>query len=105
MAEDLKVDYDLLTESSRSLQHISQAFGGLKNRSSTTARDWGSSVIAGAMGDFSGDWDNHRTKIMQSIETVKELTDQTVDAFQDSDQQLATSLTKAIHKQVVSGPR
>jgi hypothetical protein len=98
LSADLKVDYDLLTESSRSLQHIYQAFDGLKNRSSTTSGDWGSSAIAGAMGDFSGDWDNHREKIMKSVQTVKELTDQAVEAFRDSDGQLATSLEKATHK-------
>lgn len=89
---DLEVDFDLLSESSRSLGDIYQAFDGLKSRSAQTESDWGAGAIASAMGSFSGDWDSHRDKIMKSAQTLKQMTDQAVEAFKDTDKQLAGGL-------------
>lgn len=89
---DLKIDYDLLTESSRSLGDIYRAFDQLKSRAANTSSDWGSSDIAGAMGSFSGDWDSHREKIMHSIQSVKNTVDEALQGFNDTETKLSTSL-------------
>ena len=99
---DLKVDFDLLEDSSSSLEEIYKAFDGLKSRSSHTSSDWGSHDIAGAMGSFSGDWDNHREKTMQSLESMKKMCDEALDGFRKTDAKLAASfeqtrVTKDIH--------
>lgn len=101
---DLKIDYDLLQESSRSLGDIYNAFDKLKSRASATESDWGSSDISGAMGSFSGDWDSHRAKVMKSVQSVKGLVDESLQGFDDTEGKLSRSLhqtktTGTVHAQ------
>jgi hypothetical protein len=96
---DLKIDYGLLSETSRSLGVIYQAFDRLRSRTSHTESDWGSSDIARAMGRFSGDWDNHRHKIMKSVESLKRMTDEAAHVLPHTDSALAASL----HQRTRSG--
>lgn len=96
---DLKIDYDLLTTSRKSLGDIYQAYDRLKSRSSHTESDWGSGDISAAMGSFSGDWDNHREKIMKSVDSVKCMADEALAGFQDTEGKLAGSL----HQTTVAG--
>ena len=44
------------------------------------------------MGHFSGNWDNHRQKVMKSVESVKRMVDEAMDAFKYTDSKLAGSL-------------
>lgn len=99
---DLKVDFDLLEDSSSALEDIYRAFDGLKSRASSTSSDWGSHDVASAMGSFSGDWDNHREKTMESLESMKKMCEQALDGFRKTDSKLAASfektrVTKEIH--------
>lgn len=102
---DLKIDYDLLTASSKSLGDIYTAFDNLKSRASNTESDWGSDDIKGAMGSFSGDWDSHREKIMHSIQSVKKTVDETITGFNDTEGKLAKSLHQTKHNDTVAGAR
>jgi hypothetical protein len=92
---DLKIDYDILSESSGSLQDIYNAFDKLRSRASATSSDWGSDDIASAMGSFSGDWDNHRHKVMKSIESVKQMVDEALQGFNDTETKLSGSLQQS----------
>jgi hypothetical protein len=96
---DLKLIDDVLHESSESLEHIYTAFDKLPSRGSHTETDWGSSAIKDAMGDFTGGWDNHRHKVMKQLETMKKLVDETIAAFNDTENKLSNSL----HQQHVAG--
>lgn len=89
---DLKVDFAALSDSSASLQHIADAFESLRSRASGSEQDWGSRDIAGAMGSFSGDWDNHREKIIASVKATKGMVDQALDGFRQVDGQLGDAL-------------
>lgn len=92
---DLKVDFDALRASSTSLQQIADAFQGLESRVSGAEDDWGSSAIAGAMGDFAGNWDSHRRKVVQALGSLRELVDQALEGFEQTDRQLAGALETA----------
>jgi hypothetical protein len=96
---DLKIDFDTLKESSSALEDIYHAFDTIKSRASATESDWGSDDIKGAMGSFSGDWDSHRKKIMESLEKTKQMVDQTIAGFNDTEGKLAGSL----HQQTTTG--
>lgn len=100
---DLKIDYDVLSESSSSLQDIYNAFDGLKSRASATSSDWGSSAISDAMGSFSGDWDNHRQKVMKSIASVKQMVDEALQGFNDTETKLSGSLQQSTTNQPIRG--
>lgn len=100
---DLKIDYDLLNESSTSLGDIYTAFDNLKSRASNTESDWGSGDIAGAVGSFSGDWDSHREKIMHSLRAVKNTVDEALQGFDDTEGKLSKSLTQSKHTTTLHG--
>lgn len=81
---DLVIRFDDLHESSRALEDLYTAFDKLKAHASATSDDWGSSEIADAMGSFAGDWDNHRHKVMKSIESIKGMVDEALQGFAGS---------------------
>lgn len=89
---DLKIDFAALRASSASLQQIAGAFDRLESRVSGAEDDWGSSAIAGAMGDFAGDWDSHRRKVVQALTSMRQLVDQALEGFQQTDGRLAGAL-------------
>jgi hypothetical protein len=98
---DLKIDYDLLSESSSSLGTIYHALDTLKSRRSQTESDWGSSAISDALGSFAGDWDSHREKIMKSVQSTKGLVDEALEGFKDTEGKLASSLRQSKTQKVV----
>ncbi len=98
MAADLRLDWDLMTESSKALGDIYTVFDTLRSRRSQTMNDWGSDDIKGALKSFADDWDNHREKTMKSVDSVKQDIDEALEKFGDADAQLKKSLApKTVH--------
>ncbi|MFD4574895.1 hypothetical protein ACFWNK_20555 [Streptomyces sp. NPDC058417] len=50
---------------------------------------WGSGSVADAMGDFVGNWDDYRTQLIESIESVGKMVAGTKQAFKELDTELA----------------
>ena len=91
---DLKVDYGLLESSGRRLQQMKSFFDGIKSWSQSCEGFWGSGAIASAMsGSFAGNWDSHRKRLVESMESLSELCDKSVKSFQEMDSKQARALT------------
>src|SRR5438105_2449252 len=91
---DLKVDYALLEGSSRTLQQMQSHLEGLGNWSHSTEGCWGSGEIASAMSEsFAGNWESHRQRLIESMKSLSELCDKSVQQFQEMDSKQAGELT------------
>ncbi|WP_247698960.1 MULTISPECIES: hypothetical protein [unclassified Streptomyces] len=55
---------------------------------------WGSGSVADAMKDFVDNWDDYRTRLIESIESVGKLVAGSKKAFQDLDDELAKANKK-----------
>ncbi|MER6677613.1 hypothetical protein [Streptomyces sp. NPDC000983] len=86
---DLTVDYELLTESEKKLGQLKTTFEDLEKRRDETRQHWGSHDIAEAMDKFVENWDDYRTKLIESLDSVGKLVAGTKKAFKDLDHQLA----------------
>ncbi|PBC62052.1 hypothetical protein BKI49_20930 [Streptomyces sp. Tue6028] len=90
MAEpDLTVDYDFLAESERKLGRLHRMFKDIENRRDDMHGHWGSDAVADVMVDFVDNWDDYRTKLIESIESVGKLVAGTKKAFEDLDDELS----------------
>ncbi|MGD1222795.1 MULTISPECIES: hypothetical protein [Streptomyces] len=90
MAEpDLTVDYDFLAESERKLGQLHGTFKDIENRRDDMHRHWGSDAVAKVMVDFVDNWNDYRTKLVESIESVGKLVAGTKKAFEDLDDELS----------------
>jgi uncharacterized protein YukE len=93
MAPDLKVDYNLLDQSEKALSSLVSEFQNIKAQESAYDGAMGSGDVASAMGDFAGNWDIHRKKLVDKMQHTGELIHQSKQAFSDTDGKLACSLT------------
>lgn len=88
---DLKVDYEALADSERTLSALKSAFDHVEDRVRGSRALWGHSSVAEAMAQFGGNWDHHRRLLSEEIQAVGEKTSQTLTAFRDADAELAKS--------------
>ncbi|MFJ2906129.1 hypothetical protein [Streptomyces sp. NPDC087212] len=86
---DLTVDYDFLSDCERTLGELKNTFEDIENRRDDMRQHWGSSKISDAMADFVDNWDDYRTKLVESIDSVGKLVSGTRTAFKDLDDQLS----------------
>ncbi|CAL9543130.1 hypothetical protein SUDANB176_04286 [Streptomyces sp. enrichment culture] len=91
---DLTVDYDFLTDCERKLGQLKKTFEDIENRRDDMKEHWGSSAVAGAMEDFVDNWDDYRTRLIESIESVGKLVAGSKKAFEDLDDDLAKANKK-----------
>lgn len=90
---DLKVDYQLLDSTERTLSSLTSEFQNIKAQESGYTGALGSGDIAGAMDSFAGNWDYHREKMVGSMQALGKMVSQTIQAFQKTDTGLAHDLT------------
>ncbi|MFF8645230.1 hypothetical protein [Streptomyces sp. NPDC015345] len=86
---DLTVDYDFLVDCERKLGQLKKTFEDIENRRDDMKEHWGSGAVAGAMGDFVDNWNDYRTRLVESIESVGKLVSGSKKAFEDLDDKLA----------------
>ncbi|CAM5386342.1 MULTISPECIES: hypothetical protein [Streptomyces] len=91
---DLTVDYDFLTECERKLGQLKRTFEDVKNRRDDMKEHWGSRAVAGAMEDFVDNWDDYRTRLVESLENVGKLVAGSKKAFDDLDGELSKANKK-----------
>jgi hypothetical protein len=91
---DLKVDYQLLDSIERNLSSLVSEFQNIEVQEGSYDSAMGSGDIVGAMGNFAGNWDYHRKKLVSSMEALGTMVSETRQSFQKTDCQLASSLTK-----------
>ncbi|WP_369391202.1 hypothetical protein AB5J72_28830 [Streptomyces sp. CG1] len=86
---DLVVNDVLLLKMAKSLKKIQYEFEHTDQHQKDLKGVWGSSEIAGAMGQFADNWDYHRKQLLDSIKTVGELTQKCAEGFKNLDHGLA----------------
>jgi uncharacterized protein YukE len=92
---DLIVNIDLLVESESNLGKIQKELKDINNRKDDMRPYWGSGEISDAMGKFVDNWDDYRTKMIESLEGVGKLVTNTINGFTGADAALAKELKKA----------
>ncbi|KLJ03084.1 hypothetical protein ABZ114_01210 [Streptomyces albidoflavus] len=95
---DLIVNIDLLVESESQLKGIRRELKNLDNRKEDLREHWGHREVVGAMDEFVDNWDDYRTKMIESVESVGKLVKATIDGFTGLDAELAKELRKAQKK-------
>ncbi|MER6335354.1 hypothetical protein ABT258_00615 [Streptomyces tendae] len=91
---DLTVDFDFLRDCERKLGQLKKTFEDIENRRDDMKEHWGSGSVADAMKDFVDNWDDYRTRLIESIESVGKLVAGSKKAFQDLDDELAKANKK-----------
>jgi hypothetical protein len=89
---DLIVDYQVLEQSEQLLVRLHQQVSAGTRASVAEDSDWGFGGVVSAMGEFYGDWSYHRQQILGRMETLHTMTRQSRQAFQGSDDKLASEL-------------
>lgn len=95
---DLIVNVDLLVDSETRLKGINKELKNLDNRKDDMREHWGHGQVTDAMDEFVDNWDDYRTKVIESVETVGKLVKNTIDGFTGLDADLAKELRKAKKK-------
>jgi hypothetical protein len=88
-APNLRVDYTLLEASHKSLTSLASEFGTLQASTSGYDAAMGSGAIAGAMGNFAGNWSYHRDKLVANMHKLDEMITESVKQFMNTDHRLA----------------
>jgi hypothetical protein len=91
---DLKVDYQLLDTTERSLSNLVSEFTNIQAQEQAYDGAMGSGDIAGALGNFASNWDYHRKKLIGSMQALGGMVAETKKQFQQTDQKLKASLTQ-----------
>ncbi|GAA3496074.1 hypothetical protein GCM10019016_031750 [Streptomyces prasinosporus] len=91
---DLTVDYDFLADCERNLGQLKRTFQDIENRRDGMKEHWGSGDVAGAMEKFVDNWDDYRTRLIESLESVGQLVASSKKAFEDLDGELAKANKK-----------
>ena len=86
---DLTVDYDFLADCERKLGQLKKTFEDIENRRDDMDKHWGSGAVADVMEDFVDNWDDYRTRLVESLDSVGKLVAGTKKAFVSLDEQWA----------------
>ena len=90
----MKVDYQLLDSTEKSLSNLVAEFQNIKTQEQAYDGAMGSGDIAGALGSFAGNWDYHRKKLIGSMQALGKMVSETKEQFRKTDTGLTSSLTK-----------
>jgi hypothetical protein len=90
---DLAVDYNLLDRTESTLSGLRSEFSNIQAQQHAYFSAWGADAIASAMDDFAGNWDYHRKKLLDSMESLGEMVGQCKSSFTKTDTDLSNALT------------
>ena len=91
---DLRVDYQLLASIHGTLNGLTWEFENIQDQASAYDAAFGSSAVTTAMGSFSGNWTQHRTRLLATMQNLDHLVTATAQHFHQTDSQLASDLTR-----------
>ncbi|MET8493960.1 hypothetical protein [Streptomyces sp. XHT-2] len=91
---DLTVDFEFLTECERKLGQLKRTFEDIENRRDDMKEHWGSRAVAEAMKHFVNNWDDYRTRLVESLESVGKLVAGSKKAFEDFEGELTKTNEK-----------
>jgi hypothetical protein len=91
---DLSVDLDGLRTLSSTLGSVRSTLDATRDVIEATRDDLGSDDVYDALDDFEANWDDGRGQIDKNIEAMGEILDESADAYEKTDTDLATQLTE-----------
>ncbi|MYR24839.1 hypothetical protein GTW68_01165 [Streptomyces sp. SID4945] len=86
---DLRVDLALLGRSADRLARLHREFRDIDDRADDLARLVGSAELATAVRAFAANWDDNRSRLLTSLDTVGRLLAHSRDSFSTHDADLA----------------
>jgi hypothetical protein len=89
---DLRVDYQLLASVTSTLSRLAAEFAHIGDQVSGYDPAYGSGAVTAAMGNFSGNWSNHRKTLLAEIGSLGQLADAAAQRFRQADGKLASDL-------------
>jgi len=89
---DLRVDYQLLSSVTRTLSALAAEFGHVDDEVGSFDPAYGSGTVTAAMGNFSGNWGNHRKTLLAAMGNLGQLTATAEQHFRQTDGKLAGDL-------------
>jgi hypothetical protein len=89
---DLKVDYQLLASIHATMTGLMTEFKSLEDQASAYSSAYGYSGITSAMNSFSGNWSDHRKKLLGSMQNLDHMVTTTSQDFHQADSKLAADL-------------
>ena len=89
---DFAVNYDTLQQVEKTLNSLKNEFNGI--HTVPHAATWGDDRIGSAMGDFAGNWNDHRHKLLTSMEAMAKQARNTRTGTAEWDTQMAQQVTK-----------
>ncbi|MEU6439011.1 hypothetical protein [Streptomyces sp. NPDC047046] len=92
---DLRVDLALLGRSADRLARLRREFRDIDDRADDLARLVGSAELAAAVREFAANWDDNRSRLLTSLDTVGRLLTHSRDSFRAHDADLAHGLAPA----------
>jgi hypothetical protein len=90
---DLCVDYSVLEKSKTDLTTIKNEFENASRHKDAVRGSLGSGEVASAMDEFVDNWDYHRKDLLESIEALLKMVEETINTFQKTDQKLADNVS------------
>jgi hypothetical protein len=89
---DLRVDYQLLASVTSTLSNLAAEFAHIGDQVSGYDPAYGSGAITVAMGNFSGNWSNHRKTLLAEMGNLGQLAAAAEQRFRQADGKLASDL-------------
>jgi hypothetical protein len=90
---DLKVDYGVLGQTEKTLNTLYSEFKNCEAQGRVYDSEWGSGDVKGAMDGFTDNWNDHRGKLLSSIQSTGQLVSETLSTFQHEDAKLASEVS------------
>lgn len=91
---DLRISYEDLETTNATMTSLVSEFGSIQAQQSQYDWAYGSGDIAGAMGNFAGNWTYHRKQLLGNMSDLQSMVSGALTDFPKTDRQLASELTK-----------
>jgi len=88
---DLKVDYQLLESTERTLSSLISEFQNMQAQESAYSGAMGSGPIAAAMNGFADNWSDNKKSLVNSMQALGKMVSATLQQFKQTDTKLASS--------------
>ena len=88
---DLKVDYQLLESTERTLSSLVSEFQNMQAQEAAYDGAMGSGPIAAAMNGFATNWNDNKKSLVSSMQTLGKMVSETAARFKATDTKLAKS--------------
>ena len=88
---DLKVDYQLLESTERTLSSLVSEFQNMQAQEAAYDGAMGSGPIAAAMNGFATNWNDNKKSLVSSMQTLGKMVSETAAQFKATDTKLTAS--------------